>query len=88
MAIGHTKYDLRSSIYPTLNVREPCLIVLATGSKVNYLDTITLLVRKQYVLRLDITVNNTTLLHVFETLCHLLRYHLYLSVSEGIILAL
>ena len=74
--------DFRRSIVTTLYVKESRGAVLATCAKIYKFDLVELVVGEEYVLRLHIAVDNPFVLHVFQALAYLFRYHLQLLRIE------
>jgi len=78
LIIGHAEYDLGTPVKATLYVHKSFLIAGATGSIIYNFDLFMSVVRKQDVLRLQITVDNLQLHEQVQRLKELSRNISYL----------
>jgi hypothetical protein len=72
MVIFDAEYDLRCPVVSTLHIEESGRAIFTTCTKVNYFDLIVFIICEKNVLRLHIAMNNAFILHIFESLAHLL----------------
>lgn len=82
VAVGHAEDDLRCSIHSALHVWEAGLVALTACSEIYNFDLICILISKEYILWLDIAMNNTLILHIKQSFADLFGYLLDLVITK------
>ena len=73
MIVLNTENNFWSSVVATLDIEEASGAVLATGPEIYDFNPIIPLIRKKYILRLHVAMNDRLILHVFQSLTNLSR---------------